>query len=71
MKLERLRNLREDSDKTQSDLAEFLHMTQNAYSQYETGARTPSIECIIKISDFYGVSVDYLLGLTDNPQRNK
>lgn len=47
-----------------------LNTTQNSISRYETGEREPGIAELIRIADFFGVSVDYLLGLTDNPNRN-
>jgi len=61
----RLRDLREDSDLTQQALAEFLHIKQNTYSQYENGQRQIPIELLIKLAKFYHVSTDYILGLTD------
>ena len=69
MKL-RIRDLREDADIKQQTIASYLHIKQNSYSQYETGARMPPLDVLIKLADYYGVSVDYLLGLTDNPKRN-
>ena len=64
----RLRDLREDTDTKQQELAEYLHIKQNTYSQYENGQGQPPIPVLIKLAKFYGVSVDYLLGLTDNPK---
>lgn len=64
----RLRDLREDTDTKQQELAEYLHIKQNTYSQYENGQMQPPIPVLIKLAKFYGVSVDYLLGLTDNPK---
>ena len=66
----RIRDLREDKDMTQQQFADFLHVTQKTYSRYETGEHSIPIETLIKISDFYGISVDYILELTDNPKRN-
>ncbi len=66
----RIRDLREDADLKQKDLAKYLHISQNTYSQYETGVHALPIEILVKIADYYGVSTDYLLGLTDNPKRN-
>lgn len=63
----RLRDLREDRDLTQKELAAFLHIRQNTYSQYENGHRQPPNEVLIKLSYFYDTSVDYILGITDNP----
>ena len=64
MKL-RIRNLREDKDLTQSDLAKILGCTQQTYSRYESGEITIDIYNLIKLANFYGTSCDYLLGLTD------
>ena len=64
----RLRDLREDMDLTQSELAEYLHFRQNTYSQYESGCRQIPIEMLIKLALYYGTSVDYILGLTNVKQ---
>ena len=61
----RLRDLREDTDTKQQELAEYLHIKQNTYSQYEIGVLNYPVDVIIKLADFYGVSTDYLLGRTD------
>ena len=61
----RLRDLREDADLKQSDIAEYLHIKQNTYSQYENGNRQLPIEALIKLAKFYNVSTDYILGLTN------
>ena len=68
MQFKNLRSIREDNDIKQKDIAKYLHVSQNTYSQYETGARQPSLEMLIKLAEFYFVSVDYILGLTDNPE---
>ncbi len=60
----RLRDLREDAELKQQELAEYLHIRQNTYSQYENGQRQLPIEVLIKLSKFYKVSTDYILGLT-------
>ncbi|MBQ2835092.1 MAG: helix-turn-helix transcriptional regulator [Clostridia bacterium] len=65
----RIRDLREDHDYTQVDLAKHLHITQAGYSNYETGERSVPAEVLIELARFYHVSVDYLLGETDNPNR--
>lgn len=62
---ETLRSLREDRDLTQSTIAELLHCTQVCYSNYETGKRDIPTEALETLADFYGVSVDYLLGRTN------
>lgn len=61
----RLKDLREDSDLKQKDIAEYLHVKQNTYSQYENGQRQLPIDVLIKLSEFYKVSTDYILELTD------
>jgi len=68
---QRLRNLREDRDLKQRQVADFLNCSQQVYSNYELGQRDIPTDILIRLSDFYGVSVDYLLGLTSNPRRNK
>ena len=61
----RLRELREDNDLTQQTLADFLHIRQNTYSQYETGARQLPLDLLIQLARYFGTSTDYLLGLTN------
>lgn len=61
----RLKDLREDMDLTQSEIAEYLHIRQNTYSQYENGQRQIPIECLISLARYYNTSVDYILRLTD------
>ena len=58
----RLRDLREDSDKTQSEIARLLQTTQQQYSKYEKGLQEIPVHHLITLADFYKVSVDYLLG---------
>ena len=65
----RLKDIREDRDIKQKDLAAFLHIRQNTYSQYENGQRQLPIDILIKLSRYYNVSTDYILELTDNPKR--
>ena len=70
----RLRDVREDHDLSQQNIADYLHIRQNTYSQYETESRQIPIQCLIQLSEFYKTSVDYLLGLTNEPKpypRNK
>lgn len=71
MLFERIRNLREDSDKKQRELAEYLNVSQNTYSQYETDTIALSAETAVKLAEYYGTSVDYLLGLTDEKEPYK
>ncbi len=61
----RIKDLREDMDITQKQLADYLHIRQNTYSQYETGQRQLPLEVLIALADYYNTSTDYLLGLTD------
>ena len=62
---ERIRNLREDRDLSQEDLAKLLHCTQACYSNYENGKRDIPSEVWQMLADYYKVSVDYLMGRTD------
>ena len=62
----RIKELREDNDLSQRELAEYLHVKQNTYSQYENGQRQLPISCLIALAEFYKTSTDYILGLTDN-----
>ncbi|MBQ3724768.1 MAG: helix-turn-helix transcriptional regulator [Oscillospiraceae bacterium] len=66
-----LRALREDRDIRQRTIAEYLNVSQNTYSQYENGVISLTAEMLIKLADYYGVSVDYLLDRTDNPKMIK
>ena len=59
-----IRNLREDNDKKQIELANYLNVKQTTYSKYEHGKINVPIEIFIKLADYYDVSVDYLLGRT-------
>ncbi len=61
----RLKDLREDSDLTQGELAELLHIKQNTYSQYENGQRQLPLDALITLARYYKTSTDYILGLTD------
>ena len=61
----RLRDLREDNDIKQKEIADYLHIKQNTYSQYENGQRQLPVEILIKLSEYYKVSTDYILGLSD------
>ena len=63
----RIRDLREDRDLKQKDLAEFLHCSQQVYSNYELGQRDIPTSILIALSNFYKVSVDYILGISDDP----
>ena len=63
----RIRDLREDKDLNQRDVANYLHVSQPTYSRYESGALDIPSTALIALAKLYGVSVDYLLGLTDKP----
>lgn len=65
----RIRDLREDADLNQTQIARFLGMSQTGYSKYETGENDIPTEVLIKLSKFYNTSIDYLLGQTDIKQR--
>ena len=61
----RIRNLREDNDKTQKEVAEYLFCDQSLYSKYERGQRDVPVGIIIKLAKLYNTNTDYILGLTD------
>lgn len=65
----RLKDLREDNDVKQKQIAEYLNIKQNTYSQYENGKREIPLETLCKLADFYNTSVDYIIGRTDNPTK--
>ncbi len=65
MYFRRIRDLREDNDKKQVDIAQYLGIAQTVYSRYERGFQTMPVEHLIKLADFYSVSLDYLCGRTD------
>lgn len=67
----RIRGMREDRDLTQEQLATALGITQRKYSYLETGTQQWTDEFLVKLADYYHVSIDYLLLQTDNPERNK
>ena len=66
-----LKDLREDKDLNQTQVAKILGMSQTGYSKYETGENDIPTAILIKLAKFYNTSIDYLLGETDNPQRYK
>lgn len=57
-----IRNLREDNDKIQQEIADYLHVKQTTYSKYELGKINIPMEVFIKLGDYYDVSIDYLVG---------
>lgn len=71
LKIARIRDLREDKDLKQKDLAAYLAIDQSTYSDYENGRINVPIEQLIKIADYYDVSLDYIVGRTDNALLNK
>ncbi|MBQ8767647.1 MAG: helix-turn-helix transcriptional regulator [Clostridia bacterium] len=71
MYFQRLKDLREDKDMKQVQIAELLGIQQTVYSRYERGFQNIPIEHLIFLANFYNVSTDYILGRTDNPKLNK
>lgn len=66
MEFRRIRDLREDSDKTQREIADYLTMNLDVYRRYETGKREIPVWALIKLAKYYHTSADYLLGLSDH-----
>ena len=64
----KLKELREEKNITQVEIAEFLNIRQNTYSQYENGQRQLPVNVLISLAKYYGTSTDYILGLTDNQE---
>lgn len=62
LKFENIRNLREDVDQTQTQLAEYLNVKQTTYSKYELGKINIPVEVLIKLADYYDVTIDYIVG---------
>ncbi len=75
MQFKRLEDLRIDNDKTQADIAKYLGCQREVYRRYEKGTRQIPVDFLIQLSIFYNVSIDYILGLTDEkktyPKKNK
>ena len=65
----RLKDIREDRDITQKQIADYLHIKQNTYSQYENGQRQIPIDMLIQLSKYYNTSIDYILGQTSTKER--
>lgn len=65
MYISRLKELREDNDMSQEQIAKLLNCTQQAYSNYEKGKRTPPYETLIKLAEIYKTTPNYILGITD------
>ena len=68
--IERIRNLREDNDLTQQELADALHISQRSYSHYENGSRKLPLDILIALADYYDCSIDYLLCRTTKKDIN-
>ena len=68
MEIRRLRDLREDHDKSQKAIAEYLNMHRSVYRRYESGERETPAWVLDKLADYYHVGTDYLLGRTDRPE---
>ena len=66
MKFQRIRDLREDNDKLQKEIAELLGISQQYYSEYENGNRTIPISHLITLAKYYNTSIDYLVGLSND-----
>ena len=71
MKFERLRLLRKEKGNTQQDIGDLLGMNQTIYSRYERGFQIIPLQHLLKLADYYGVSIDYIVGRTDNPEINQ
>lgn len=71
MYFQRLKDLREDNDMKQIQIAELLGIQQTVYSRYERGIQNIPIEHLLFLADYYNVSTDFILGRTDNPKVNK
>ena len=71
MKFQRIQDLRTDADMSQKQLSEILHISQRSYSHYETGSRNIPVELLIRLANYYDISVDYLVGRTDKKEMNK
>ena len=71
MKYHRIRDLREDKNMNQTQIANYLGMSQTGYSKYETGENDIPTAILIKLARFYNTSIDYLLGETDELKRYK
>lgn len=71
MKFRRIKDLREDNDKLQKDIAKLLGISQQYYSEYEKGNRTIPITHLITLAKYYGTSIDYMVGLSDEKDNYK
>ena len=71
MKFQRIQDLRTDSDLSQKQISQILHISQRSYSHYETGSRNISVEMLIRLANYYNISIDYLVGRTDKKEVNR
>ena len=71
MEIKRMRDLREDADTSQKAIAEYLNMHRSVYRRYESGEREADYQTLIRLADYFNVSVDYLLERTENPAVNR
>lgn len=71
MKFKRIKDLREDNDKFQKDIAQLLGISQQYYSEYEKGNRTIPINHLITLAKYYNTSIDYIVGLSDESNLKK
>jgi len=71
VKFKRIKDLREDHDMLQKEIASLLGISQQYYSEYENGNRTITINHLITLSKFYGTSIDYIVGLSDQKNMSK
>ncbi len=69
--MERIRNLREDKDLSQNEIAKILNCSQTTYSRYETGDLNIPVDSLIKLAKYFNTSIDYLTGLTDEKKPYK
>ena len=71
MKFQRIQDLRTDADLSQRQLSEILHISQRSYSHYVSGSRNIPIEMLIRLANYYDISIDYLVGRTDKKEMNE
>lgn len=71
MRFQRIRDMREDADLSQTQIAEYLQIQQTVYSRYERGYQTIPLEHLIRLADLYHVSLDFLTGRTQKKEINK
>ena len=68
-KYQRLRDIREDNDKTQSDIAKLLGVSRQQYGRWETGAQEIPLHHTVTLAKYYNISIDYLVGVLDTPRK--